>query len=78
LLLLVTPLETSIVLKELEKPNRRLYFGESLERLHSESLAIHLRSEFGSWNPRIERESCLMGKVCNLYRGMKLIYQSRS
>jgi hypothetical protein len=29
----------------------------------------------GSSAPRAERESRLMGKVCDLCRGMKLIYQ---
>jgi hypothetical protein len=28
----------------------------------------------GSHDPRAERESWLMGKVCDLCRGMKLIY----
>jgi hypothetical protein len=50
------------------KLNGRLHLRESLYRLRSESLAIHLRSEQGSSNPGLERESRLVGKVCNLCR----------
>jgi hypothetical protein len=31
--------------------------------------------KIGSGQPRLERESRLVGKVCNLFIGMKLIYQ---
>jgi hypothetical protein len=34
--------------------------------------------KIGSGQPRLERESWLVGEVCNLCRGMKLIYQSCS
>jgi hypothetical protein len=46
-------------------------FRESLQRLRSESLAIHLGSEQGSCKPGLERESRLVGKVCDLCRGLE-------
>jgi hypothetical protein len=40
---------------------------EYLLSLRSEYLAIHLGSEQWSCKPGLERESRLVGKVCNLY-----------
>jgi hypothetical protein len=39
--------------------------------LRSESLAAHLWSEHGSCKPELKRESRLVGKVCDLYRGLE-------
>jgi hypothetical protein len=46
--------------------------GGSITR--SVSLAIHLGSEDRVLQTQAEKGSRLMGKVCDLYRGMKLIY----
>jgi hypothetical protein len=53
------------------KPIDGYTFRDSLYRLRSESLAAHLGSEQGSCEPGIERESQLVVKVCDLYRGLE-------
>jgi hypothetical protein len=55
------------------KPNGRLHFGESLQRLCSESLAAHLMSEQGSCKPGLDRKSRLVGKVCERELGLHLV-----
>jgi hypothetical protein len=41
------------------------------ERLHSESLAIHLGSEDRVYTTKARKGSRLVGKVCNLCRGLE-------